>query len=299
MKRSCITLHAVCSRMWSETRNRIYQFDKAVSEATIVCFLNYAYYGIYASNPYKPQQAAKQGPSAKSTSNDTSSSTREGPHKLLLHAQVYVFADTYIIPGLGQLAAKNIKDLLDGVKGKLWKSAERNSVLDLLEYAFENLREEDPLLIFLAKYASFKFSALRHSRDRFQAILLGSGGKFLKNLLPTLTGSFDDPCAIDKSWDFEKIDGFGSSRMPSFSEHIFNDGFPSWDRLRSYTPKTPSPGPSRLFGRAGTSRVPPLGTSRMGASSGSSVPLGTSSTSTSPYIFGFPGSSSDSQAAST
>ena len=86
-------------------------------------------------------------------------------------------------------------------------------VFDAMEYAFDNLREEDTLLTFLSLYASNKLDELRLSAQLFEALLLGSDGKFAKHFIPKISGSSRDPFSIKHEdlaglqWDFSQVPG--------------------------------------------------------------------------------------------
>lgn len=181
LKSSSEALYSVCNRSWAETQERVYKFDEAVSEEVICCFLNFLYHGRYFAGAISPTE-----------SSGSSDGTAEPLHPLLLHAQVCVFADTYLMPSLKGTSTGSIKGHLQGMKD-LNTTEKREAVLNLIEYCFDNLQEDDSLLRFLAEYTSFKLSELRLSSQRFEALLLGSDGKFIKNLLPRLSGSSSNP----------------------------------------------------------------------------------------------------------
>lgn len=170
--------------MWAESQERVYTFDKAVSEEVISCFLNFLYHKDYSA---KSNDSAGQ---CANSSNDKESSL----HPLLLHAELYVFADTYIMSSLKGNASWKLKCYLRNM-GELNTAEKRDSIFDLIEYTFDNLREDDALLVFLADYVSFKLIQLRLSYQRLETLLLGSDGKFIKNLLPRISGSSKDPFA--------------------------------------------------------------------------------------------------------
>lgn len=212
LKHSCPSLYSVCSRMWFESQERVYKFDKAVSEDVILCFLNFLYHGHYSS--LKANTAAE---------NPCSPNDQEvGLHPLLLHAQIYVFADTYFMVALGGTAYSNLKCHLRDM-GELNTSTKRDSVLDLIEYAFDNLRDDDNLLVILADYVNFRLFQLRLS-PRLVALLMGSDGKLLKTLLPKISGSSRDPLALGllKTDPFANNNRFnGTSSFTPRSSSIF------------------------------------------------------------------------------
>lgn len=166
-----------------ESQERVYKFDEAVSDEVICCVLNYLYHGRYSAGTNTLTEKCADAPKIEGAS----------LHPLLLHAQLYVFADTYIMEPLKTIASRNIKHYLKDMV-PLSTPERRDLVIDLIEYAHDNLREEDALLLSLADYASFRLSELRASQ-RLKTLLLGSDGGFLKHLLPRLSGSSNDPFA--------------------------------------------------------------------------------------------------------
>lgn len=184
LRNSSPALYSVCERKWAESQERVYQFDKAVSEQTISCFLSYAYHGDYVSSSQTAglialssielaldkRRVAKNSDSKVADSDKDEkyhpvSSHSEDVHPLLLHIQLYVFADTYIIPNLQMLTRGKIRESLQKLSS-LNSEGVREEVFDLLEYAFDNLREEDTLLTFLSLYASNKLDVLKLSSQR-------------------------------------------------------------------------------------------------------------------------------------
>lgn len=210
LKKSSPVLFSMCERKWVETQERLYRFDRAVSDQVISCFLSYAYNGDYVYCAPKTDSITSPpvDPGSKNGSviNDEETTTVkngeddkyklapshvQNAHPLLLHVQLYVFADTYIIPDLQKLARGKIRDWLQKCPS-LNPEGVREMIFDLMEYAFENLREEDIMLTFLSLYASNKLDALRLSSQRLEALMLGSDGKFVRLFIQKINPSTRD-----------------------------------------------------------------------------------------------------------
>lgn len=192
LKSASSVIYAVCGSSWAESQEYIYKFDEAVSEEVLSCFVSYAYRREYpVESPTTSAQkllgssSDKQGPN-----ND------QGTHPLLLHAQIYVFADAYDVASFGDPAVTAIKSLLLDM-ADLNTDEKRERVLDLIDHAFDNVREDDPLLIFLADYAGYMLHKLRLSPRRLAASFSGSDGNFAKHLLPRLQSSSKNPFSAD------------------------------------------------------------------------------------------------------
>ncbi|KAK2757952.1 hypothetical protein FQN54_004358 [Arachnomyces sp. PD_36] len=212
LKQLSPVLYSVCEREWLETLERVYTFGEAVTEQVLSGFLNYAYYGDYTHPVPTPDipatpsiysdslcQVGEKG-DLDSSANDADDNHDDEPlpdqarHPFLLHIQLYVFGDTYMIPELQLLARGKICEGLRHFTTQDIKSdnSNREIIFDLLDYAFDNLREEDPLLSFFSLYASNRLDGLRLSPQRLEALMLGTDGKFFRLFLPKVCGSSRD-----------------------------------------------------------------------------------------------------------
>lgn len=201
----------MCERKWAETQERVYRFDKAVSLQMISCFMSYAYHRDYVHStqefgsitlPLAGTTSDKREVVKNSDPKMTDGAIKderyhpvslhsEAAHPLLLHIQLYVFGDTYIMRDLQKLARGKICQALKELASLDIENV-REMVFDLMEYAFDNLREEDIMLTFLSLYASNKLQSLRLSTQRFETLMMGSDGKFVRHILPKISGSSKD-----------------------------------------------------------------------------------------------------------
>jgi hypothetical protein len=179
-------LHELCSssQNWKEGQERLYEFDQAVSDQVIACFLSYAYNGDYDVTEVlsEPDIEGLMNTVGKYTG---LIDTDKAPHPLLLLAQIYVFADTYVMFDLGDLTGDKLKANTNSET--LFSVFHRDTVFDLIEYAIDNLDDNDDLLEHLAQVTSLSLQYLHYS-PRLIEVLLKSSGKFLDLLLPEFSG---------------------------------------------------------------------------------------------------------------
>jgi len=116
-------------------------------------------------------------------------------HPLLLHAKLYVFAHTYLIEPLKVCAKQKIVDQLERLDS-LFEGNERAAVFDILAYTFMRLPEDDLLLHWLARYASWKLDELRQMPTRFDDLLSGEDSTFVELLLRYVSRSSSNPFTI-------------------------------------------------------------------------------------------------------
>ncbi|MCJ1349208.1 hypothetical protein MMC31_007444, partial [Peltigera leucophlebia] len=96
----------------------------------------------------------------------------ENLHPLLLHAKLYVFAEMYMIEPLKKLSMEKLIVQLHGL-GSLAEDHERAAVSDVLTFAFSSrVPENDVLLHWLARYASWMLDELRQMPSSFDKLLL-------------------------------------------------------------------------------------------------------------------------------
>ncbi|RPA89228.1 hypothetical protein L873DRAFT_704139 [Choiromyces venosus 120613-1] len=109
-----------------------------------------------------------------------------------MHLELYVFSDKFNIPTLREL-----------VKAKLYieicfiSVEDDDHVLDLisiLEYAYDNLSDWDPVCLYLARYSASKLKVLR-SRDEFIEFA-SNQPEFMKEFLENLTSSSTGPSPL-------------------------------------------------------------------------------------------------------
>ncbi|KAK2762716.1 hypothetical protein FQN54_000890 [Arachnomyces sp. PD_36] len=234
LKKSSPALYSVCERHWAETQERVYRFDSTVPEQVIPLFLSYAYCGDYSMHTRKADHSGhhtigqgtikseviKRSATDSNGNNDDNddkgnlaSTQTEPAHPLLLHIQLYVFADAYIMTDLQKLSRQKIREHLKSLSA-LNNENTREMVLDLLEYAFDNLREEDIMLTLLSLYASYRLGELRQSSQRLESLMLGSGGKFFRHFLPKITTAGRDAFSYDDEGlaSYARGEGFHNSR---------------------------------------------------------------------------------------
>ena len=120
-------------------------------------------------------------------SNSSSGSLSTTLTPLILHVQVYVFATIYLIPTLQTLSKAKISLYLQKIQNSKSKDSYTPAIFDLIEHASSYLEEEDPLLNWLAKYASWNLVSLREDKGRLDG-LLGDGkfmGLLIRHVLPS------------------------------------------------------------------------------------------------------------------
>jgi hypothetical protein len=121
--------------------------------------------------------------------------TTEPLHPLLLHIQIYVFANIYIVDPLKTLSQQKIVTYLK--KAEISKKDFTSEIFDLLDFAFSNLPEDDALLYWLANYSSWKLGALRGDTGRLDNLLRREDGNFsrllARHVLPSRASPFKIP----------------------------------------------------------------------------------------------------------
>jgi hypothetical protein len=116
-------------------------------------------------------------------------------HPLLLHAKLYVFAHTYLIEPLKMCAKQKMVDQLKRLDSLL-EGNERAAVFDILAYTFTRLPEDDLLLHWLARYASWKLDELRQMPTRFDDLLSSEDSTFVELLLRYVSRGTSNPFTI-------------------------------------------------------------------------------------------------------
>lgn len=120
--------------------------------------------------------------------------TTEPLHPLLLHIQLYVFANIYIVDSLKTLSEQKIVIYLE--KAELSEKGCTSEIFDLLDFAFSNLPEDDDLLYWLANYSSWKLGALRVDMRRLDNLLRMVDGNFSRLLARHVLPSKKSPFKI-------------------------------------------------------------------------------------------------------
>lgn len=124
----------------------------------------------------------------------TNSTSREDSstplHALALHIRIYVFANIYLISTLQALSQQKIVAFLSSMQKEHTEVA---MIFDLLEHASTYLTDDDALLNWLARYASWNLETLRQDRDRLERLL--GDGKFAGLLIRHVVPSASDPFA--------------------------------------------------------------------------------------------------------
>lgn len=113
-------------------------------------------------------------------------------HPLLLHARIYVFAHIYLIEPLKASTKQKIVDQLQK-PNNISETDHRAPVFDILAYTFSRLPEEDPLLHWLARYASWNLEELRQMTNRFDDLLSDADSNFAKMVVRYVSKSSTDP----------------------------------------------------------------------------------------------------------
>ncbi|KAG0637653.1 hypothetical protein HOY80DRAFT_249007 [Tuber brumale] len=107
------------------------------------------------------------------------------------HLQLYVFSDKFNIPVLKQLAESKFHLQISCVKPTTNKDV--SGIVLVIGYAYDNLPSSDPILGFLAQYASCNLELLRPT-TRFNQ-LISARPELLKELLMNLKGPSPKPTA--------------------------------------------------------------------------------------------------------
>jgi hypothetical protein len=114
-------------------------------------------------------------------------------HPLLLNIKLYVFADAYMIEPLKTLSKQKMMAQLQEL-GNLANGHERDAVFDVLTFAFSSrLPEQDVLLHWLARYASWRLDELKQMSSSFDKLLLETEGNFATLLVRYVEKSSLDP----------------------------------------------------------------------------------------------------------
>ena len=153
-------------------RTGLYKF-RDVDEATLGLFIQWAYTGNYVSEAPANNPVIPATPTADSL--DT--------NPVIPHVRVHLFADTYRIKELGEVALAKVKNVFAGgdtdTIGMIsWKQA-----FEILDLAFGNLEAHDPLLAFLGKYTARNIGEFR-KHDAFFDILPKMGRALMEYVLP-------------------------------------------------------------------------------------------------------------------
>jgi hypothetical protein len=114
-------------------------------------------------------------------------------HPRLLHIKLYVFAETYMIEPLKTLSMHKLMVQLKEL-GSLEEGHERAAVFDVLTFAFSSrLPEQDALLQWLARYASWRLDELKQMPSSFEKLLLETDGNFATLLVRYVQKSSFNP----------------------------------------------------------------------------------------------------------
>lgn len=114
-------------------------------------------------------------------------------HPLLLHIKLYVFAEMYMIEPLKTLSMQKMIVQLEEF-GDLAEGYQRAAVFDALTFVFSSrVPEQDVLLHWLARYASWKLDELKQMPSCFDALLLQTDGNFAALLVKYVQKSSLNP----------------------------------------------------------------------------------------------------------
>jgi hypothetical protein len=89
-------------------------------------------------------------------------------HPLFLHIQLYVFANVYLIGSLKATSKQKIIAYLKKVENSYSRDSHTNAIFDLLDCASSYLPDSDPILDWLARYASWNLTHLRQESERLR-----------------------------------------------------------------------------------------------------------------------------------
>ncbi|CUS12646.1 unnamed protein product [Tuber aestivum] len=146
---------------------------------TITHFTEWAYTGEYALYPPPANTNSYTEPGQDPWSN------------LYKHLQIYVFSDKFNIPILKRLAESKFHSEISPLHPNGGKDVV--GLVKLIDHAYKNIPNSDPILKFLTQYASWKLELLRPS-ERFHGLML-QRPEFLKALLMNLQGPSTKPTA--------------------------------------------------------------------------------------------------------
>ncbi|KAH0534005.1 hypothetical protein FGG08_007390 [Glutinoglossum americanum] len=187
-------LAKMCEGEFREGRERTIHFKEHVLESTLIAFIQWAYTKDYPNQPLDISNPTASGVTNSHARTEVreNSITEELVHPLLWHILLYDFGHRYFVPSLQALAKRKITTQLQAIQN-LREGHEREAVLDLLEYAFGNLADSDPILPWLAMVASWKLEELKQCNIRFDELLSGSGGAFARHLVRFVVASPQPP----------------------------------------------------------------------------------------------------------
>lgn len=150
-----------------------------VPEETMFQFLEFCYTGDY--------------PELEEESESSEPMTSSSFQKLLPNANLYVLGDMYNITLLKDIAFDKLTAHIIEIGNRLEERKEIDAVIQLFEYAFENLPERedqiDPLLEYLGRYAAWALDKFRESKD-FISLFAGSNrADFVKLIFSNVPNS--------------------------------------------------------------------------------------------------------------
>lgn len=222
-------LLAAVSRGWNKKATRRYKFGEDVTEELLVHFLMWLYKGSYhylntveaikdrdtwtsglntKTRKPKKEYLVDEGPEATSSEmlvkvpddgqvkepasdKQKAEETAEGPeklHPLLIHIKLYVFAHMYMIEPLKTFSMEKIITILKEFESFAGEY-DQEAVFDLLTFAFSRIPENDVMLHWLARYASFQLKELKQTPSSLNRLLLENDGKFAIMLVKYANGS--------------------------------------------------------------------------------------------------------------
>ena len=118
-------------------------------------------------------------------------------HPLFLHIQLYVFANVYLMSSLKEISKHKIIAYLKKVENSHSMGPYTNVIFDLLDCASSYLPDSDPLLDWLARYASWKLALLRQESERLENLVRKADGKFagllIRHVVPSQRSPFVSP----------------------------------------------------------------------------------------------------------
>ena len=103
---------------------------------------------------------------------------------LLMHLRLYVFSDKFNIPTLKRLAKSCFSEGISPIQ--LTLTSDAAGLASVIEYAYDNLPDSDPLPKFLAQFASWGLRYLTESDEFIQ--LTSTHPDFMRGLFGNLQG---------------------------------------------------------------------------------------------------------------
>ncbi|KAL9111337.1 MAG: hypothetical protein Q9227_004214 [Pyrenula ochraceoflavens] len=164
------------SKSFKEGKDDHYVFEDT-TDSTVIRFIHWAY-----THEYTCANTAEQHSISNNTITAAKQAQDQPPEdcRLLSHAQVYVFADTYLIQPLKDYSFEKLTDLIKNLRPSMNGATPRNGkdmqdLMMLFIYVFaDRLREDDKLFVWLIDFIAWWIGDLCKHEE------------FLRGLLPRI-----------------------------------------------------------------------------------------------------------------